>query len=230
MRVLLRQIGPFPLLTLAILLALPVLLPTQVVTDAGAVERLRRISEVAELAPYRLGYRWVNDGEHDIPPAARKLLRPNALLSRRYRDLDTGAIVDVLVVHCTDMRDMLGHYPPSCYPSIGWTGGPGRAVSVPVEGIRIPARVYDFSRFDALGVEDRIRVVNFFILPDGSVHDEMSELRHHAERRAVAAQGVAQVQFVTSGIIDEDVALHAASDLIAGLNELFVAVGLRLER
>ena len=55
----------------------------------------------------------------EVPPEAQELLRPNAIFSRRFqRPGEIG--VHVLVVHCSDARDMIGHYPPICYPSSGW--------------------------------------------------------------------------------------------------------------
>ena len=45
---------------------------------------------------------------------------PTAVLSRRFVELGTGRHATLGVIHCGDVRDMNGHYPPSCYPSSGW--------------------------------------------------------------------------------------------------------------
>src|SRR5688572_23609198 len=56
-----------------------------------------------------------------VPPAATKLLKPNVIVSRRYAEMLTGRRVDFLLVQCTDARDIVGHYPPICYVTHGWT-------------------------------------------------------------------------------------------------------------
>ena len=56
----------------------------------------------------------------EIPADALDMLKPNAVLSRRYTHRDTGRSVNLLIVHCRTARDLVGHYPPVCYPSIGW--------------------------------------------------------------------------------------------------------------
>src|SRR3954447_12683500 len=63
----------------------------------------------------------------ELPAAAVKLLRPNASFCRTYRLREAGSqqwwqryTVDALIVQCRDSRDMVGHYPESCYPQSGW--------------------------------------------------------------------------------------------------------------
>src|SRR5688500_20316463 len=58
--------------------------------------------------------------EVPVPVAAVKMLHPNIIISRRFQNISTGESVSVLLVHVKDARDLLGHYPPVCYPGQGW--------------------------------------------------------------------------------------------------------------
>ncbi len=80
-----------------------------------------RARAAIEAVPYVIGY-WTGKDD-DIPPAAQKLLRPNAILSRTYIDTQPSArgprVASLLIVQCRDSRDMVGHYPPICYRAQG---------------------------------------------------------------------------------------------------------------
>src|SRR5688572_8658902 len=62
---------------------------------------------------------WVGK-DVPVPDAAVQMLHPNVIFSRRYQNLSTNETVAVLLVHVRDARDVLGHYPPVCYPGQGW--------------------------------------------------------------------------------------------------------------
>ena len=82
-----------------------------------------RAKATIDAFPYIIGY-WTGTDVR-VPEAAVKLLRPNALVSRRYTNHSPGlggrgsAWADLLISQCADSRDMTGHYPPICYPSSG---------------------------------------------------------------------------------------------------------------
>src|SRR5947207_4217407 len=87
-----------------------------------------RAAAAVKAVPYVIGY-WTGKDD-EIPSAAQKLLRPNAILSRTYSDNDPGRggiyrtrrrDASLLVVQCRDSRDMVGHYPPICYRAHGMT-------------------------------------------------------------------------------------------------------------
>ena len=127
----------------------------------------RRAKAAVDSIPETLdGGRWVSQTE-DVPPSATQLLRPNAVLSRRYvkqtadgRQLDAN----VLIVQCKDARDMQGHYPPRCYPANGDTLLERKPRTWVVDGVSIPGIEYLFSQTVAGRNDDR-RVYNFFIIP-----------------------------------------------------------------
>lgn len=119
---------------------------------------------------------WVSE---TIEPQreAIQILKPNVILSRRYRNDEEGVAVTLLVVHCKESRDMMGHYPPVCYPSSGWSEREGsrRSVTFEVEGRTIPAMEYTF--FQSLpGSSIEIHVINTLLLPDGTVTPVMDEV------------------------------------------------------
>ena len=158
--------------------------------------------------PYVIGY-WTGTDEK-IPPAAQKLLRPNAILSRLYSDNAPAAApspaddlraqqrtVHLLIVQCRDSRDMLGHYPPVCYRSRGdvmeskncgprdWT----------VNGMTIPGYEYQFTQVQAQRTE-RIVVYNFLIVPGRGIVRDMKGVEQAAEDYQQRYYGAAQFQVV----------------------------------
>src|SRR5438477_7343006 len=78
-----------------------------------------RARAAVDAVPYFIG-NWTGKDD-DIPAAAQKLLRPNAILSRTYSEIDTSSLggrhreASLLIVQCRDSRDMVGHFPPICY-------------------------------------------------------------------------------------------------------------------
>lgn len=216
-----------PLLALAAMLLLPLLLPCTF-GDAEAIAfRKAQVQAAVTATPYRFGG-WVSDNA-EVPPAAIKLLRPNAILSRHYRELDSGLTADLLVVHCGDARDMAGHYPPICYPAHGWQqvtiANDPRAVVVSIGDATIPMCVYGFRRTDDLGTEHRLRVFNCFLLPNGEAAIDMDAVRQLADRPSITTHGVAQVQIVMSGGVDLDLSEQAVSQLLTGVSSLLAVLG-----
>jgi len=55
-----------------------------------------------------------------------------------------------MIVHCGDVRDMIGHYPPVCYPANGWKPGPSAPTGIQVNQEDATAYRYEFSRNDEL--------------------------------------------------------------------------------
>ncbi len=220
-----------PLLTIGILLAAPLLFPNRIVAEPGSAARRAAVAEAVRDAPVRIGP-WVGT-DLEFAPAAMRLLHPNAILSRRFERLGNGARdVHVLVVHCTDLRDMRGHWPPVCYPYTGWSyrdpegGRRGRDVPIEILGRTLPARVYEFRRIEAPSTERTIRVLDLFVLPDGVVTPEIERINKLSERQALAARGLAQIQVVTDLLTSEDEAVSAAREILEGMPGLLAALGL----
>jgi hypothetical protein len=162
---------------------LPVLLPPALclLLLAGLVAQARTRVQPADAEPFHQraaaaiagipanfdNGQWVSEEEPE-PPTATALLRPNAILSRRYiKHLPDGQIlsVGVLIVQCRDARDMQGHYPPRCYPA----NGAKQLESIPrrwsIAGTTIPGMEYLFTQLTE-GRNQDLRVYNFFVIPE----------------------------------------------------------------
>jgi hypothetical protein len=169
-----------------------------------------RAKAAVDAVPYIIGY-WTGSDD-EIPVAAQKLLRPNAILSRLYSDnspgsaANSGAAADnradhhlasLLIVQCRDSRDMIGHYPPICYRAHGKTVdekscGP-RDWSV--NGMLIPGYEYQFTEVFA-GQTLRTIVYNFLIVPGRGIVRDMKGVERAAEDYQQRYYGAAQFQVV----------------------------------
>jgi hypothetical protein len=111
-----------PLASLAALLLLSRWLPNRVQADERTEQRRTEIRQTMERLPFFVGDRWVGEDLLALlAPEAQELLRPNAIFNRRYEQ-GRQRWVHVLIVHCSDARDMIGHYPPVCGTSPISTG------------------------------------------------------------------------------------------------------------
>src|SRR5688500_20314095 len=78
-----------------------------------------RARAAVDQVPYFIGT-WTGQDD-EIPVAAQKLLRPNAILMRTFVDSSPGDYrskyrsASLPIVECREARDMVGHYPPICY-------------------------------------------------------------------------------------------------------------------
>ncbi len=167
--------------------------------------------------PHSIG-RW-HAVEVPLPAAATEILRPTAILSRRYAERGSDRVAILGIVHCGDVRDMLGHHPPRCYPAAGWIareGGP-ETVTLRVDGRVVAARLDRFHRTEAQGARAEKSVLGFFLLPDGGVSADEAELGERIPRRALSEQGVAQLQVVLEGWPETGEIAERAQVLVDGL-------------
>ena len=208
-----------PIITLLLMMVLPVLLPNR----TGSDEWDRSASESAQAAldsiPLALG------GWHGeviaLPRPAAPLLGSPAILARRYVHA-SGARLDVVAVQCADVRDLLGHYPPACYPSVGWRELSRRETTLRIAGQPVPFRVYSFGRLLGTPEEERICVLSSLALPDGSWTTELADLR----RVCTACDSpVGQIQVVSSNSMDEDSVVPAAERLLSQMSRMSDAMG-----
>lgn len=217
-----------PWLTVGLLAALSIALPNRSGFNPDAEQRKAVVGAAMKAAPFFIG-RWVGeDSTHLVPREAQTLLHPNALMSRSYRT-PAGPTVHVLVVHCGDARDMIGHYPPICYPSAGWQPAAPpepQDIVLAIGPRRLPVRQYVFQCVNAAGRVDSIRIFNAFVLPDGRAALDIDDINRQSERLALAVQGVAQLQLITSGTAPLPEAVQAANEILGGMSELFDALQL----
>lgn len=189
-----------PLMCLAALLVAGFALSRHDSGDRGqALARARVIRSSLAEVPYVSGD-WVG-ADCPLPAGATEILMPTAVLSRRFTELGTSRQAMLGIIHCGDVRDMHGHYPPSCYPSSGWrprdTGHDTIRLSLGDESF--DAKLYRFSSVDSGGSRREVSVVGFFVLPDGTVTSEMEALRARAAKLEISKLGVGQIQVVMDG-------------------------------
>lgn len=167
--------------------------------EAPATGRFPEIAAAMASVPYSIG-RW-HGVDVALPAAATEILRPTAVLSRRYGELggDRSAILGI--VHCGDVRDMLGHHPPRCYPAAGWIPreGGSEPIRLQLDGRTVEGVVHRFHRSEAQGLRAEKSVVGLFLLPDGAAGGDESLLGERAPKRLLSERGVAQLQVVVEG-------------------------------
>lgn len=217
-----------PALTIGALLLLPVVLPNHIEITHTAELRQVGLLAAMEAVPYTIGP-WIGT-DVEVPADAGEMLHTTAILSRRYDRLPRGPMVSVMLVHCTDSRDMLGHYPPRCYPSSGWSkpdkyDEDGTPFELVAGDLTIPVTEYVYEYPLEHGQTARIRIFNFFILPDGTLSRNKDDIYKQSERLAVAVQGAAQMQVITSLDLPRDQALAEAGELLKGMEQLFQEFG-----
>jgi hypothetical protein len=142
--------------------------------------------------PYPINGWYGHDEE--ITPAAVKLLHPNAMMSRTYLNpskLDRTA--GVLIVQCTDSRDMLGHYPPICYPAHGMTLVKQTPRDWKLDDVNIPGIEYEFVK-TTHERQFHMFVYNFMIVPGWGIVRDMSGVAGAAKDYQLRYYGAAQFQ------------------------------------
>ena len=192
-----------PLFTLAILLLYPWAFSKSEVDAELLFERHEDVRIQIEQIPETLGH-WIKYEDIEIPTGALKILNPNAHMSRIYQRIGAGDSIfaTVMVIHCSDVRDMSRHYPPVCYPRSGWTPVDDGTTDWTIEaalGREIMGRTYTFTRFGRNGVDRVITVADTFVLPGGVTTRDMSDLLHVASRYRNSIEGVAQIQIYFEG-------------------------------
>lgn len=191
--------------------------------NAHTAAYFAEVASEVESIPYKIG-RWVGT-DVEVQPSAVRLLKPNKLLQRRYVNPETGASVQLLIVHCGDTRDMLGHFPPVCYPAHGWVQQRTTPTEIRVIGTPSPATEYRFKR--TLGEAETDMVVsNFFVLP-GSIQrtaPDIGALNAASQSLAMSTLGAAQVQIVTPPGLSEKERAEIVDEFVAALEPVIHAI------
>lgn len=175
----------------------------------------------------------------EVPKAAAELLHANVVVSRSLRNIETGERVELIVVHCSDARDLLGHYPPVCYPAHGWLqradeelnlslGEDDHTVSRGVypegAGSEWPCTLYRFERMSQ-GYSHNMAVLNYMVLPNGQVGASMNVVDRAAADLGQRARGAMQVQVLfRDAEVEESRRIEIAEELIGHLWPVFEAV------
>lgn len=161
---------------------------------ADAAPYHARVSAAAKTLPRNAGP-WLGT-DVELPASAIKMLRPNTHIARQYQHVATGRTATLVIVQCEDARDLIGHYPPVCYRSVGWETVAEVATERTAGGEAFPVTDYAFSAKHNGGVND-IRIDNFMILPDGQLCRDMIGVEKLAQDYRRKFFGAAQVQILT---------------------------------
>jgi hypothetical protein len=132
----------------------------------------------------------------EVAREAISMLKPNVILQRIYHNSVTGRTVSVLVVHCGDAHDMLGHYPPVCYPSSGYEEIRRVPKTWQVEDQVLNGYEYEFDSRIPGQLAPHI-VDDFMLLPDGRCVGDMDTVDTFAKNRRLRPFGAGQMQVLT---------------------------------
>ena len=214
----LKRFGPLAATTAALVLVGAVGIGDQRTAPPTGVY-FAHIREAVDGLPYSIG-RWIGEDEA-VTPSARELLDPNVIVQRRYVDPETGEWFSVLVVHCGDMRDMQGHYPPVCYPAHGWSMRGSERADLGVEGVRYSVTEYRFAQEVGMR-EEQIVILNFFVMPsvEAPVTPTIARLRRLSQASGTAGLGSAQVQVLFSGSSTESYRREVFERVVSALRPM----------
>jgi hypothetical protein len=161
----------------------------------------RRIVDAVSKSPEHFGT-WVSV-DAPVPEAAITMLRPNATISRRYTNVDTGDNATLLLVQCRDARDLFGHYPPVCYAAHGFK----LVESIPrdwqLDTLAIRGMQYTFSSTQPDQITSMI-IYDFMMLPDGTTCRDMEGVYSSARDPRRRKLGAAQMQILLSPTLPEE--------------------------
>lgn len=180
--------------------------------DAGPYHERCALAIMA--IPLQMGP-WVGK-ERTPQTAAIEVLKPNVIRNIEFTDPRVQALrqpenrISLSIVQCKRIADMLGHFPPNCYPAFGDTLHSQRARDwqiVPLDPSSSPVRVqgmeYEFERVINGKTYKRI-VYNFMVAPGRGVLREMKELEKAAEDYVQRYYGAAQVQLVFDSLAGQE--------------------------
>jgi hypothetical protein len=164
-----------------------------------------RAKAAVNALPWFLGERenWTGK-DHKIPREAVAMLRPNAIINRAYTDVTRPQRhASLLIVQTKDIRDMLGHYPPYCYPGIGWQLEKSTPRDFRAGRETIPGTEYQFLSQSQDG-EARHVIYNFMIVPGVGIVRDMQGVLSAAERYEQRYYGASQFQVLMAGELPAD--------------------------
>jgi hypothetical protein len=219
-----RTLGAPVLVTGAVLCAMLVWSTLTNARPAASPEYLAEVRERVRALPYAIGPMVGTDIE--VVAAAAEMLNPNVILQRVYRDPLSGNLVSLVIVHCQDVRDLAGHYPPVCYPNAGWSERRDRELrEIELDDARVSATRYHFARKNEMS-EDSITVTSFFVLPasDLSFAPDMVAVDLAARSPKMAGLGAAHIMMITPDTQPADVSQRLVMDVANALRPILRSI------
>lgn len=213
-----------PLFALVILTAMCFDRNRNAIPKDVSAEYRAAVAAASQEIPYRIG-KWVGKDSQPLP-AAIKLLRPNVIVQRTYFHPQTMETISLLFVHCADIRDMAGHYPPICYPSHGWIQTRDDPLDLALGDENLAARLYEF-RWPATSVRPALQIMNFFVAPGDApvIARDMDGLRDDIRPGVLSSLGVGQFQLVSSATVAPTQRDEVVTEVMTALRPLIEVVG-----
>ena len=183
-----------------------------------------RVRACAASLPRHVGP-WVGE-DVPVPAQAMQVLVPNAIVSRRYFNVETGASAGFLFVHCSDAHDMAGHFPLRCYPAAGWDLKGWHERDWVVGDLRVTGTEYEFTKL-TLGAprsEGTIVVANCLFRPGGRVLRNMDGMTRPAAGAGGQSEGAAQLQVYFDGSVPLEQRNATVEALLRGHRDVIDAV------
>lgn len=190
----LRRIAPL-IIALLLLLAIDVRGYFQP-APKGAKKYREHVMAIARTLPRTFG-NW-HGRDVPLPKSAVSLLQPTVDLCRQFSNNKTGQSATLMIIDCSDTRNLTGHYPPNCYPGNGWILEKSMPRTWHIQGSRIPGMEYKFRR-GTFDTETQIYVDDFFIMPDGRFLPTEKDFIRHAGTFNDRFFGAAQLELTLPG-------------------------------
>ncbi len=150
------------------------------------------------------------------------LLKPNAYRCITFSDTRAEALTDpsrtvhLLIAQCKRANYMENHWPPNCYPSMGYMLIGDTPREWTVAGQTVKGVEYQFERRDR-GRIVRQTVYNFMVLPEKGIQPDMKAISSSAEDYQQRYYGAAQIQVVFAGGLAESLARGERDTIFAEL-------------
>lgn len=170
---------------------------------------------------------WV--GKERAPQsAAIEVLKPNAIRNIEFIDPRVSSLrqpetrISLSIVQVRRIGDMLGHFPPNCYPAFGDTTNrqaPRDWTITSEDGtplMTIQGMEYVFERV-VNGKTYKRTVYNFMVAPGRGVLRDMKELEKAAEDYVRRYYGAAQVQVVFDSLAGQEMPVDARDTVFSTL-------------
>ncbi len=184
-----------PVLALAVLLVIHVRGYFQPVPK-GSHRYRARVMAIAASLPHTSG-NW-HGKDVPLPRSAVSMLQPTVDYCRQFSNKRTGQSATLMIIDCSDTRNLTGHYPPNCYPGNGWILEKSMRRTWKMAGYSIPGMEYKFRR-GSFDTQTEIYVDDFFVMPDGRFLRTEQEFIRHAGTFNDRFFGAAQVELTLPG-------------------------------
>jgi hypothetical protein len=192
--------------------------------SVGVEQYQQAIRQAGAAIPTRLGS-WVGQ-DVPVPVQALAVLKPNVMISRRYTNVENGAVAGLMLVHCGNAHHMIGHFPLRCYPARGWVVQSAQPRDWDAAGIRITGTEYHFT-LDSLsdgGAAQSIVVVNCLLRPNGRILRDMDDLSATIVGAGGAASGAGQLQVYFDASVPPAQRDAAVEAILGGCKPLIEAI------